>query len=93
LSRASLRRRFVGLSLVGLAECAAAHGHPVRAARLSGASAVVLGSAGLTFHPFNIRPEFHERYVRMVRNQLGDEARGGWRLGRQKCRHLAFQPL
>jgi len=59
---------------VGLAECATAHGHLVRAARLSGASAVVLGSAGLTFHPFNIRPEVHERYVSMVRNQLGDEA-------------------
>ncbi|MDQ3443765.1 MAG: hypothetical protein M3490_09180 [Chloroflexota bacterium] len=64
-------RVIVGLCLVGFAECAVALGQPVRAGRLYGAFSVVLASVGMTFHPFNIRPEFHERYLNLMRSQLG----------------------
>lgn len=62
----------IALSMVGLAECSAAQGKPERAAQLYGAADAVFSSVGMSFHPFSMSAAFHERYVNLAREQLGN---------------------
>jgi hypothetical protein len=64
----------VAFVLVGLAECLAAQGEPERAARLYGAADAVFASVGMSFHPLRASASFHEQYLNLAREQLGDEA-------------------
>ncbi len=65
----------MALCLQGLAECAVAEGDHTRAGRLYGASEAALKSIGTAFRaPYHFSPSFHERYVALARDELGDRA-------------------
>jgi tetratricopeptide (TPR) repeat protein len=81
-------RPLVAFVLVGLAECLAAQGEPERAARLYGAADAVFASVGLSFHPLRASAAFHERYLSLAREQLGDEA---FQAARTEGRTLSFE--
>ncbi len=64
----------MGICLRGLAECAVAGGEPARTGRLYGASGAVFERTGFAFRPFHTSPSFHERYLALAREELGDQA-------------------
>jgi len=64
----------VGKCLQGLAECAVAGGNHVRAGRLYGASEAAFESTGFAFRPFHTSPSFHERYLALAQDELGNRA-------------------
>jgi predicted ATPase/DNA-binding XRE family transcriptional regulator len=81
-------RPLVAFVLVGLAECSAARGNPVRAARLYGAAAALFASVGMSFHPMRASAAFHEQFLTLAREHLGAEA---FEAARTEGRSLGFE--
>jgi hypothetical protein len=51
-----------------------AGGNHVRAGRLYGASEAAFESTGFAFRPFHTSPSFHERYLALAQDELGNRA-------------------
>ncbi|HYY45005.1 MAG TPA: hypothetical protein VE975_07420, partial [Actinomycetota bacterium] len=80
----------IAACLNGLAECAAALGEAVRAARLYGAAEAAVEPAGIVFDRLPLSRAFHERYRALARAQLGAHAfEAAWAEGRAMPRDVA----